>query len=217
MHFRSTTLLVFIGTLLVVASPTHAAFIISYTIEGQLALSNNGPDPLGLDGANFTGIYRIESDTLPSSIQSNRTNYFGQATDVIIDGSTGGANGLWQGTNPFIVPFRNPGQNNFLQVTDNLTVAGEDFSAGFLQVHFPTASFFPATGQIPLPFFSKADVDFISGSVEYGDPFLFGDLSVLTLENAMAFSSPVPEPSSIVLAALALVGLFAHGCRRRRA
>ncbi len=59
------------------------------------------------------------------------------------------------------------------------------------------------------------------GILQFPDTFNALSVSVVNAFNEsgqdMTFAIPVPEPSSLVLASLALLGLFAHGWRRRRA
>jgi hypothetical protein len=141
---------------------------------------------------------------------SGTTNYTGQATTVTITDPGGPADGTWNATSPSISVFRSSGE--FLELTENLTVAGEPFNAGKFQISFPGPDMFPPTGQIPLPLFASGEVEFMSASVSYGelDPEPTAEFSLV---NATAYSVPLPEPASAVLLG---IGSAAMLVRRRR-
>jgi hypothetical protein len=208
MRILTTTALATVVSLFVIA-PAARAFDIMYVVEGELALAD-GSDPLGLDGAGFMATYTIDSETTPSINLSNRTNYLGQATTVIITDPGGPADGTWNATSPSISVFRSPGE--FIELREDLTVAGEPFTTAF-QISFPGPDMFPPSGAIPLPLFGSDEVDFTSASIAYGqmDP---EPENTLSLVDATARSMPIPEPASAALLAIGLIAALAgRRCR----
>ena len=199
---------------LLAASATCNANEFHYKLSGSFVHDTTSePDTLGLDGVVFVIDYTTSTPSdffvSPSTSPPNPfhfTSYPLISASLELIGA-GAITGVYppEYTPSFILRRGVLGANDFTEFLGSFLVGGESLDMSH-QVHFLPGPFFPSIDPLQQTWYTNSDIDFISSFIHYDADGVGGfppfDATGFDIENAS--SSAVPEPSTLLLALLAL-------------